>query len=287
MQHASVYLYSNKIDVFINPIDSFLSETYHNVYTRNLKIYRSVDNTIEIRVKNSDQRAANINNDMYLVFTLTTHENQQLILKKDCYIKDRSLGIASVTITKEQMLKIEKGYYRYSIVQEKREPIESGSDEYVVVRTLPTYVDTAYDMIGEVEVAGDVIGSAIPSVTINKFSYVNPIGLGEEEPVFYTSSIVDANPFTTDPQTMHTFQFYFGDTYEGEVVIQASIEEQGATPGHGSWIDVESFETYDEAAYKDYVTITGKYNWFRIKHYPVTDDITGVALGKIDKILYR
>ena len=285
MQHASVYLYSNKIDVYINPVNFSLSETYHSVYNRNLKIYRSVDNTIEIRVKNSDQRAANINDDIYLVFNLTTHDNQQFILKQDCVIRDRTLGIASVTLTQDQMLNIEKGYYRYSIVQEKREFLESGSDEYVVVRSLPTYVDTAFDAIGEVEVAGDVIGSTLPSTVINKWQYVNPIGLGEEEPVFYTSSIIDANPFTSSPQTMHTFQFYL-DEYEGEIVIQASIEEQGATPGHGSWIDVETIETYDEALFREYVTIVGKYNWFRIKHYPITGE-DGFAVGKIGKVLYR
>ncbi len=303
MQHASVYLYSNKIDVYINPVNLALTETYHSMYTRNLKIYRSVDNTIEIRVKNADQRAASINDDVYLVFNLTTCDTQKYVLKQECDIRDRLLGIASVTLTQDQMLNLEKGYYRYTIVQEKRQPIESGSDEYIVVKSLPTYVGTAFDAIGEVEVAGDTVGNTVSSIVVNEFSYVNPIGLGETEPVAYTSSIIDSDPSRSTPQTMHTFQFYFDEEFTGDVAIQASLEDQGATPMPSSWVDVETFTIYPEdhlptdlpgtpedpidvPPNKEYVTLIGKYNWFRVKYYPITDT-DGFAIGKINKVLYR
>ena len=60
MQFNPVYLYSNKLDVFTSPSDSWSIERYRRVYNRNLKIFRGVDNRIDIQVRNSDQKASNI-----------------------------------------------------------------------------------------------------------------------------------------------------------------------------------------------------------------------------------
>lgn len=274
MQHASVYLYSNRIDVYINPINSNLRETYNKVYNRNLTAVRGIDNTIEVRVKNSDQRPANIGNDVYLVFNLTDHDDQQHVFRKDCLLKDITTGIASITLTEHDLLGIDPGFYDYSIIQEKREYIESGSQEYVVTKRMPTYTDTMFDVIGTMEIKSNVYGVLQPSTTINKFSYYNPGFFGEHIDPYYISSIVNAN--TDRTYDLHTFQFYF-DSYEGTVLIQASNDEQGATPN--TWFDVDSFAS---AGVNEFRNVLGKYNWFRIKYIPEPD-----TEGKINKILYR
>lgn len=271
MQHASVYLYSNKIDVYINPINSSLMETFNKVYNRNLKIVRGIDNTIELRVKNSDQRPANISNDVYLVFNLVDSNTQQHVFYKDCVIKDNSTGIASVTLTEQELLNIDPGFYNFNIIQEHRVSVESGSNEYTVRKRMPTYTNSMFDMSGIIEVKGDINGSAQPSIVINTFSYTNPIYVGEENPPYYTSSIVNAN--TGLASQFHTFQFYF-DNFEGSVIIQASIDEQGATPYR--WFDVDSFASFSENSYRN---VVGKFNWFRIRYVPTE--------GKITKVLYR
>jgi len=271
MQHASVYLYSNIVELYINPTDSSIRETFNKVYNRNLKIVRGIDNTIELRVKNSDQRPASIGNDVYLVFILTDHKDQQQVFEKDCFMKDNLTGIASITLTEQELVKIGPGFYDYSIIQELRTPIESGSHEYTVSRTMPTYLDTMFDMKGVLEVQGNIRGEVQPSLVVNKFSYVNPEFLGDDEEKYYISSLINAN--TGLSTNMHTFQFYF-EEFEGKVIIQASIEEQGATPS--KWADVDAF---DAIVNNEYRNVVGKYNWFRIKYTPVE--------GKIQKILYR
>lgn len=271
MQHASVYLYQNRVDIYINPINSFLTETYNKVYNRNLKIVRGIDNTIELRIKNSDQRPANIGNDTYLVFNLIDHGDQQHVLKKDCLIKDPITGIASVTLTEQDLDTIEPGFYDYNIIQEKREYIESGSEEYVVVKRMPTYTDTMFDMTATVEIKGNINGAVKPSIVIDKFSYTNPAFYGDTDPIFWVSSIVNGN--TEVNQLLHTFQFYFNG-FTGVVLIQASNDEQGGTPFN--WFDIDSFASLGTNEYRN---VIGKYNWFRIKYMP--DE------GKIEKILYR
>ena len=56
MHLISVYLYQNKIDVFTNAATAWQTERYRRVYNRNIKIYRGVDNRIDIQVRNSDQK---------------------------------------------------------------------------------------------------------------------------------------------------------------------------------------------------------------------------------------
>jgi hypothetical protein len=60
MQFNPVYLYPNKVDVFTTPSDIWSTERYRRVYNRNLKIFRGVDNRIDIQVRNSDKKPATL-----------------------------------------------------------------------------------------------------------------------------------------------------------------------------------------------------------------------------------
>ena len=99
-----VYLYSNKLDVFTSPSDAWSTERYRKVYNRNLKIYRGVDNRIDIQVRNSDQRASNVVGST-LVFNLVSKDTKNLVLQKDCSGMDLATG--KVTISK-RLLSIQR-----------------------------------------------------------------------------------------------------------------------------------------------------------------------------------
>lgn len=259
MQFNPVYLYSNKIDVFTNPLGSWTTERYRRVYNRNLKIYRSVDNRIDIQVRNSDQKASNITGSV-LVFNLVSRDTKDLVLQKDFTPMDLSTGKVTVNLTAEELLDIDLGAYDYSIIKEVRETVDS--TDYKVVSRIPMYMDSQYDAVGTIEVLGDVLGTVEPSVVVDKFGYTNPFTTGDNNPVFYLSSIIDAKPTVYKGSSLHTFQFYHTN-FDGSVVIQGSIDEQGATPNH--WVDITSVNLETEK----YKNITGKWNWFRIRHMPL------------------
>lgn len=286
MYLTSVYLYPNTIDVFTNSLVSS-SERFHKVYNRNLKIYRSTDNRIEVRVKNGDQRAANIGNNA-LVFTLVALDTQKLVIKKDCVVRDSQQGIAFVDLDQLAMTDLEEGFYQYNLTLETRDTIESGQHNYRVTAKKPLYVDSQFGAVSNLEIVGDLSGEFTPSVEILEFIYVNPIGLGEVEDTFFFSSIIDANPVTTTPQSLHTFQFYFTD-YTGRVDIEASLDAQGATPQ--TWSVIRSTEYTEETTGTAYENIIGKYNWFRVRHFPYNIELPRGApikiFGTLDKILYR
>jgi hypothetical protein len=264
MQFNPVYLYSNKLDVFTNPLDSWTTERYRRVYNRNLKIYRSVDNRIDVQVRNSDQKASNITGST-LVFNLVTRETKDLVFQKDFSAMDLVTGKVTVILTEYEMLDIDPGFYEYSIVKEVRESIDS--TDYKVTSRIAMYMDSQYDTLGTIEVLGDVLGEVTPSVAIDKFEYVNPFTTGGEDSKFFISSIVDTKPTFNSAGTLHTFQFY-SSNYRGTVTIQGSLDEQGATPH--KWVDISTVDLTTQR----YKNITGKYNWFRIKHVPTQSSST-------------
>ena len=139
-------------------------------------------------------------------------------------------------------------------------------------------MDSQYDTVGTLEITGDVYGDVSTSVNVSTFNYTNPFTQGAVEPFpFYTSEIIDAAPNTSPAYPIHTFQFYTTN-YTGTVEIQASLDEQGATPRETKWATVATVDLLTQ----QYKNITGKYNWFRIKHIPALNNT-----GTVDKILYR
>lgn len=264
MQFNSVYLYSNKLDVFTNPLDSWTTERYRRVYNRNLKLFRSVDNRIDIQVRNSDQKASNITGST-LVFNLVTRDTQDLVLQKDFNAMDLATGKVTIILTENEMLDIDPGFYNYSIVKEVRETVDS--TDYKVTSRIPMYMDSQYDAVGTIEILDDVMGTAEPSFVVNNFSFTNPFTTGEETPSFFTSSIIDTKPMISAGNSLHTFQFY-SSNYRGSVTIQGSLDDQGATPSR--WVDITTVDLTTER----YKNVQGKWNWFRIKHIPTESSRT-------------
>jgi len=271
MQAISVYLYPNKVDVFTNLPTEWLTERNRQVYNRNIKIYRGVDNRVDIQAKNSDEKKQDL--DGYsLVFNLVSRETQELLIQKDVVITTESSGRGYVTLTENEMRNIEPGFYQFSVSKEVRQDIDA--DSYIVTSRTPMYIDSQYGAIATIEVGNGLTGEPLESIKVIAFSKHEPFG--EPFDTYYISSIIDAAPEVSSPQSLHTFQFNLTE-YTGDIVIQGSISD-GGNPH--IWADVlELTANEDTVLYKN---VTGKYNWFRVKHIPGTTNT-----GTVDSILYR
>lgn len=234
------------------------------MYNRNIKVYRSSDNKLDLQIKNGDQKPVNIVN-RHLVFNLFSQDTNKLLLSKDCDIISNN-GRAEITLTQKELNDLDEGFYNYSLILEQRESTSSTS--YLVVSSQPLYIDEQFGAISNLEIAGDVLGSIRSTNEIKEFSYVNPRTQGELESLFFISSIIDARPTATNPQTLHTFQIYFTD-FDGKITIQGSMSK-GSAPE--KWVDIgddaispggNNFQNDGNSVI--YKNVTGKWNWFRIK----------------------
>jgi hypothetical protein len=262
MQLIPVYLYPNKITAYFN--SSWTNERFRKVYNRNLKIFRSTDNKIDLQIKNGDQKSVNIVN-RSLVFNLFSQDSNKLLLSKDCEIISTN-GRAEVIIKQKDLNDLDEGFYNYSLVLEQRDFADDES--YTILTSYPLYIDEQYGAVSVLEVAGDILGSSRDTVEIREFSYVNPRTQGESTSLYFTSSIIDARPNSTDPQTLHTFQIYFTD-FDGKITIQGSMSQGGAPE---QWVDIGDDAIFpgnnnfqSDANSVVYKNVLGKWNWFRIR----------------------
>lgn len=262
MQLIPVYLYPNKIVAYFS--SSWTNERFRKVYNRNIKIFRSTDNKIDFQIKNGDQKPVDIVNKS-LVFNLFSPDSGQLLLARDCEVISNN-GRAEVTIDQQDLNDLDEGFYNYSLILEQRESVDSTT--YRVVSNIPLYIDEQFGAVSVLEIAGDLQGSPRSTEEIKEFSYVNPRTQGDPDSLYFISSIIDARPRSTNPQTLHTFQLYFTD-YDGKITIQGSMSKGGSPE---TWVDIgddsvspggNNFRTEGESVI--YKNILGKWNWFRIK----------------------
>lgn len=268
MNYSSVYLYPNKIDIFTQSLDPWVAERYSKVYNRNVKIYRGIDNRIDIQVRNCDQRPISVA-DSYLVFNLVTKDEQRLVLQKECTLVpddtvNKLKGRAYVVLTGDDLQDLEPGYYQYSVVIEER---DYESPDYTVTSRTVSYIDSQFGAYATLEVFGDVLGEPGASLEVTKFNYINPFSTGDEDPPYYESSIIDANYLTSTPTSNHTFQFYHGDDFTGRIRIQGSMDESSDP----NWTDLPDSVIYPpgnnfttDGKLTTYKNVTGKWRWFRV-----------------------
>lgn len=262
MQLCSLYLYPNHLDLFTN-LDSWVSERYRRVYNRNLKLYRGLDNKIEFRVKSSDQKFKNVGDSVFVINILNS-ETQKLLLSKEITTQDSSTGKLYAVLESADLIDIEPGLYTYTIFYENRTNIDSVLHE--VNERYPVYFDAQYDTFGNVEIYDNVFGEPNPSQEIKEFKFNIQYDTRDD---FYLSGIIDAKSQLVTPQSLHTFQLFFNE-YTGRVIIQGSLD-QGANPQ--TWSDVAVLDYIDVE--KEYVNVTGKYNFFRVKHIPNLPGLIG------------
>jgi hypothetical protein len=253
MQFNPVYLYSNKVDVFTN-LNSWTTERYRQVYQRNFKIYRGVDNKLDLQVRNGDEKARDITG-YTLVFNLVERETQKLLVSKECSVVSAVNGTFTVSLTETDLVTVNQGSYSFTIYYISPTGVKK-----------PFYIDSQYGATGTIEVYGDITGETIESTVIDTF---------ESIPTYWPndgtskSELVYASPSVSSTKTIHTFAVY-QTNYTGTVNIEGSLEPS-ATPRSGVWTTLATIQYPSDIRYKN---IEGKWNWFRIKHTPSVGQFT-------------
>ena len=268
MQINSIYLYSNLFNAYFNPPSGGVTERNEMPYNRDIIIQRNADNRLDFQIKSGDQKKINISGST-LVFNLIDIRSEDLVFSKDLSADDATIGRMNVTLTRADLDDLEEGFYRWSLMKETRTTIDG--DEYTVTNRTPLYFDSRFSTTGNIEIRGTALGLPYDTIELSDFSLKKTF---DDEPDFYLSSIIDANVRTSNPASLHTFQIYSTD-YTGEIEIQANTDE-GASPTE--WTTLESFVPSSNMMYKN---ITGKYNFFRIKHTPLrTNQIASFVIAQ-------
>jgi hypothetical protein len=264
MQFTPRYLVNNRVAIIANDA-GFVTE-YRPVYSRQLKVYRGIDNVLQFRLLNADQKPVNVA--AYTPKFVAYDENNTMVIEHDGTINQlddssASRGMFTVTITENDLLNVKQQYLKYNIYL-----VDSNS-----TKTL-TYVDSHFDNNGTIFV--DSYAFPGPKASYSVTSFTEDSGqAGLDDSVWYSESI-SAEAAINGNEALHTAAIY-SDSYTGDVTVQATLENQ--IGNDTNWADIATVSLSSESEPKP-VNFNGVFTYLRFK-------TSANPADKISKILVR
>lgn len=265
MQLIPRYLVNNRVTIVAND-NGFITE-FKPVYSRQLKVYRGIDNNIQFRLLNADQKPINVAS--YTPKFVAFDEAGNQVIAHDCTINQlddssASRGLFTVTITENDLLNIKQQYLSYNIYL-----VDSSNNKTI------TYVDSHFDNNATIYVDSYAFPGARASYNVSTFTE-DPGKAGVDDSVWYSESIT-AEPALNGNEALHTAAIY-SSTYDGDVVVQATLENQVADGT--KWADISTVSFTGTETEPSYVNFNGVYSFLRFK-------CSKDPASKVSKILVR
>jgi hypothetical protein len=257
---TSRYLVSNRTNILANEA-GFVTE-YRPVYSRHLNVYKGIDNVLEFRLLNADQKPLDV--DRYTPKFVAFDENQNMIIEHDgvnLQVGDSTeytkKGLFSVTITENDLLNVKDQYLTYNIYLV----------DYDETKVL-TYANEWFDSAGIIKVSSNAFPGPSSSYSIDTFVQDNNV---------WFSEALDAQPGINGNEALHTAAVYTNN-YVGDVVVQGTLDNQ--VVGTTSWADISTLSFAGGETEPKPVNFNGVYTFLRFK-------TTADPANTISKILVR
>ena len=260
MQLLPRYLVNNTTTV-IADMAGFITE-YRPVYSKQLQVYKGIDNVLEFRLLNADQKPVDITS--YTPKFVAFDENNQMVLEKDATILDDGSTITrgkfKVTVTENELLNLKQQYLSYNIYL-----VETDGDKVL------TYSQPNFDNDGVIYVNARTFPGPLNSYSVTTFE--------QEAPAIETwySETVDAQPAINGNEALHTAAVYTS-SYTGDVVVQATLDNQ--VTESTQWADVASLTFVGTETTPTPINFNGVFSFLRFKADANPAD-------KITKVLVR
>tara|TARA_B100000424_G_scaffold114850_1_gene86606 strand:+ start:5027 stop:5827 length:801 start_codon:yes stop_codon:yes gene_type:complete len=265
MQLISRYLVNNVTTIIAN--DAGFATEYSKVYTRQLKVYRGIDNKLQFRLLNADQKPLNVTT--YTPKFVAFDENGRQVIQHDGVLNQTddssaTRGMFTVTITENDLLNITRQYLRYNVYL-----IDNNSNKTI------TYSDDNFDNDGTIFV--DDYAFPGPTATFNVTSFTKDTGKpGVDDDVWYSESI-SAEPAINGNEALHTAAIYTNN-YIGIITVQGTLENQITSTTN--WANISTLILGGTETEPVPVNFNGIFSFIRFKS-------SSDPSNKITKILVR
>jgi hypothetical protein len=262
MQLIPRYLVNNRINL-VSSETGFVVE-YRPVFTRELKVYRGIDNRIQFRLLNADQKPVTISGTPVFV---AFDESRNKVLEFEATVTDdgstrETRGLFEINISEEDLLNIRQQYLHYNVYIEK-------DFEY---RTL-TYSNRNFDSAGTIFIDGLSFPGPKASLVITNFYPVGNLWIAGNN----TADGIFAYPGVNGHEALHTVAVY-STGYVGTIKIQATLENQ--LSGANNWFEVAELVLDGSETEPVVVNFNGIYRYLRFV-------LDADPADKIEKILVR
>lgn len=260
MQLTPRYLVKN-ITTVVADMTGFITE-YRPVYSKQLQVYKGIDNVLDFRLLNADQKPVDITS--YTPKFVAFDENNTMVLEKDATVQDdgstATKGKFSVTVTENELLNIKQQYLHYNVYLQETDGTK-----------VLTYNESNFDNDAVIYVNAKTFPGPLATFSATIFKKES-VGVN----VWY-SETVTAQAALNGNEALHTAAVYT-NSYTGNVVVQATLDNQ--VTESTQWADVATLELTGNELTPVVVNFNGVFSFLRFK----TD---ADPTDKITKILVR
>lgn len=262
MQIIPRYLVKNRTTI-IADVAGFIVE-YKPVYTRQLKVYKGIDNVLEFKVLNADQKPVDISS--YTPKFQAFDENKNLIIEHEGSItvlddSAASRGLFTVTITDNDLLNVKQQFLSYSI-----HLVDNSNFNSIL-----TYSSAYFENSGTMYISAEAFPGPRATYSVSTFSEVS------EDTSYWLSETLDAEPGINGNEALHTAVIY-SNGYADDVVVQATLDN--TVTESSAWADVTTLTFTGTETEPTPINFNGVFNHLRFK-------ATANPANKISKILVR
>tara|TARA_B100000586_G_C20076959_1_gene413510 strand:+ start:543 stop:1331 length:789 start_codon:yes stop_codon:yes gene_type:complete len=261
MQILPRYLVNNQITIIAN--EAGLITEYRPMYQRNIQVYRNIDNVLQFRLLNSDQKPLDVS--VYTPKFVAFDENNTLIIEHNGVVlpgddSSPTRGLFSVTVTENDLLNIKQQFLSYNVYL-----VDADNNKVL------TYTDTQFSNAGVIYVNSEAFPGPSPTYSVTQFQQYN---FSSEE---YISESLSAEPAINGNEALHTAAVYTS-SYIGNIIVQATLEN--SVTESTAWADVQTVAFSGAETQPTPINFNGVFNHLRFK----TD---ANPTDKISKILVR
>lgn len=248
MQIVPRYLVKNKTHIVAN--EAGLVTEYRPVYQKHIQVYKGIDNVLEFKLLNADQKPIDLNIKGYTPKFQAFDENKKLIIEHDGTVVQgddsaATRGLFTVTISDNDLLNVKQQYLSYNI-----HLVDSNGDPVI------TYTDTHFGNNGVIYVSGEAFPG--PSNTRElTFTTAN-----EENNEFILDGTVDAQPGINGNEALHTMAVY-PDNFVGDLTVQATLDNQPTN--QTEWADITTVSFTGNETQPKPINFNGVYSYLRFK----------------------
>lgn len=245
MQLLPRYLVNNRVNI-VADMAGFITE-YRPVYSRQLQVYKGIDNVIQFRLINADQRPIDVTG--YTPVFVAFDENRSLVIEREAVIQDDGSsgvrGLFSVTITENDLLNLKQQYLNYNVYL-----VDANNEK------LLTYSHSNFDNDATIYVNARTMPGPLATYEVAQFTQTQ---VDSNE---WISESVDAQPAINGNEALHTAAVYTNG-YTGDVVVQATLDNDVTVTSN--WADVATLTFTGAETEPTPVNFNGVFSHLRFK----------------------
>lgn len=216
------------------------------MYNRQLILYKGIDNAIQFRLLNADQKPVDVTN--YTPIFVAFDENKRQIIEHTAtqLFNDDSAatrGLFEVKITENDLLNIDSQYLSYNVY------LRTDDNERVL-----TYSDSHFGGCGTIYVDDCQFPGPLNSYTVSAFTE-DGVDSGN-----YNSEPISAEPAINGNEALHTAAIYTNG-YIGDVTVQTTLESQ--LTGEVFWADVATLSFTGSETEPTPINFNGVFSFIR------------------------